>query len=76
MRTAYNGLKDSLSNSAWADSVGKWQNALTNNGVISGAGADDCPGGAYAYLGCPFGRGDCKCRAHLGNIFARRLRAA
>lgn len=43
MHSAYNGLKDSLSNSAWSDSVGKWQNALTNNGVISGAGADACP---------------------------------
>lgn len=43
VRGAYNALKDSLGNSAWSDSVAKWQNTLTNNGVLSGSGSDNCP---------------------------------
>lgn len=43
MHNAYNALKDSLGNSAWSDSVGKWQGQLTNNGTLSGSGSDNCP---------------------------------
>lgn len=43
MHNAYNALKDSLGNSAWSDSVTKWQGQLTNNGTLSGSGSDNCP---------------------------------
>ena len=42
-RGAYNAFKDSVENSAWSDSVDKWENTLLNNGVISGSGSDACP---------------------------------
>ena len=42
-RGAYNAFKDSVENSAWGDSVDKWENTLLNNGVISGSGSDACP---------------------------------
>lgn len=43
VNNAYNALKDSLGNSAWSDSVNKWQGQLTNNGTLSGSGSDNCP---------------------------------
>lgn len=36
-------FKDSMANSAWNDSVSKWEGQLLDNGVLTGAGSDNCP---------------------------------
>lgn len=47
---AVNGVKlkmrafrDSVNNSAFGDSLTRWENQLLNNGVITGNGSDNCP---------------------------------
>ena len=42
-RGAYSAFKDSMANSAWNDSVTRWEGQLLNNGVITGDGSDNCP---------------------------------
>ena len=39
----FGSIRDTLGNSAIADSMGVWSEKLTNNGVISGNGSDQCP---------------------------------
>lgn len=43
LRSAFTALGDSLENSAVADSFSRWTGLITNNGVITGDGADACP---------------------------------
>ena len=62
VNNAYNALKDSLGNSAWSDSVGKWQGQLTNNGTLSGSGSDNCPAVLTRKVECPLGGGYCRGR--------------
>lgn len=40
---AFEAFKDSMANSAWNDSVSRWENQLLNNGVLSGGGSSNCP---------------------------------
>lgn len=39
----FGAFKDSMANSAWNDSVIKWEGQLLDNGVLTGAGGDNCP---------------------------------
>lgn len=43
VKGALTGLKDSINNSSYGDSLAVWQNQLLNNGVITGNGSNDCP---------------------------------
>lgn len=50
MRGSYNALKDTLAHSAINDSMNRWSEAITNNGVIQGNGSENCP----SILNTPF----------------------
>lgn len=39
----FGAIRDTLGQSAIADSMGAWAEKLTDNGVISGSGSDQCP---------------------------------
>lgn len=43
MRGSYRAIMDSIGNSAINDSMNRWSEAITDNGVITGNGSDNCP---------------------------------
>ena len=43
VRSKMRAFRDSVNNSAFGDSLTRWENQLLNNGVITGNGSDNCP---------------------------------
>ena len=66
MHGSYNALRDTLAHSAINDSLNRWKEAITNNGVIQGNGSDNCPSILERDWELNFGLGVTITAGHLG----------